>query len=329
LEPNLFTALLGGIIGFVVVQWGLGHDGGLLTQSGPFGWGWEVNQINLTAYFAAIAGFFLGLGYLNHTFKWLLGIPHRPEEQAWDYGIGQGAERYFKLCLDHKVIGIQYLVAVLAFFCVGGFTAMLIRTELFTPNVRLFDPAVYLSLVTEHSVTMLIMASSIVIGPFGNYFLPLMIGAKRMAFPRIEALSFWTFLLSLLILPSMFFFGGSQAGWTGYAPLSDQMHVGHNAYIIAWALAGICTTFAGISFGYTNVVAPSMAHVRSGHAADHFSRRLSVALFAGTRSCAMTSASFPTAAAVCEPLCGSIPMMTTMCTPSLWFARIRSLRRAP
>ncbi len=264
LEPNLFTALLGGIIGFVVVQWGLGHDGGLLTQSGPFGWGWEVNQINLTAYFAAIAGFFLGLGYLNHTFKWLLGIPHRPEEQAWDYGIGQGAERYFKLCLDHKVIGIQYLVAVLAFFCVGGFTAMLIRTELFTPNVRLFDPAVYLSLVTEHSVTMLIMASSIVIGPFGNYFLPLMIGAKRMAFPRIEALSFWTFLLSLLILPSMFFFGGSQAGWTGYAPLSDQMHVGHNAYIIAWALAGVSMTVSAINILATVFLmrAPGMSWTR-------------------------------------------------------------------
>jgi hypothetical protein len=69
-------------------------------------------------------------------------------------------------------------------------------------------------------------------------------------------------------------------------------------------------------------VAPSMAHVRSGHAADQFSRRLSVALFAGTRSCAMTSASFPTAAAVCEPVCGSIPMMTTICTPSLRLRRV-------
>src|SRR5579859_2626692 len=82
LGPNLFTALLGGAVAFVFVQWGLGHDGGLLTQSGPLGLGWEVDQINLAAYFAAIVGFFLGLGYLNFTIKWLLGKPHLPEQQA-------------------------------------------------------------------------------------------------------------------------------------------------------------------------------------------------------------------------------------------------------
>jgi cytochrome c oxidase subunit I len=263
-RPNVFTALLGGVVGFVLVQWVLGHDGGLLTQSGPLSLGWEVNQISLTAYGGAILGFFAGLGYLNFPIKWLLGYREAPEEQADAYGAGAGVERYFRLCLDHKVIGIQYLVAVLAFFCIGGFTAMLIRTELLTPNVRLADPETYLSLVTEHSVTMLIMASSIIIGPFGNYFVPLMIGARRMAYPRLEALSFWTFLLSLLLLPTMFFFGGSQAGWTGYAPLADQMHAGHNAYIAAWAVAGFSLTISGINILATVLLmrAPGMAWSR-------------------------------------------------------------------
>jgi cytochrome c oxidase subunit 1 len=173
-------------------------------------------------------------------------------------------EKYFRLCLDHKVIGIQYLVAIIGFFCVAGFNAMLIRTELLTPNVRLMDPQVYLTVVTEHSVMMLVIASSIIIGPFGNYFIPLMIGAKRMAYPRIEALSFWTFFLSLVILPTSFLFGGSQAGWTGYAPLADQMHVGHNAYITTWALAGTSMTVSAINILATVLMmrAPGMIWTR-------------------------------------------------------------------
>ncbi|GAC1442784.1 MAG: cytochrome c oxidase subunit I [Chloroflexota bacterium] len=259
LGQNVFTAILGGLIGFLLVQGVLGHNGGLLPSAG-----WEVNQINLTAYFALILGFFLGLGYFNHPIKWLLGVTPDPQEQAEAYGVGGGNERYFRLCLDHKVIGMQYLVSIIAFFCIGGFTAMLIRTELLNNNARLVDPEVYLSLVTEHSVTMLIMASSIIIGPFGNYFVPLMIGARRMAFPRIEALAFWTFLLSLLILPMMFFFGGSQAGWTGYAPLADQMHAGHNAYVITWALAGTSMSVSGINIIATILMmrAPGMSWTR-------------------------------------------------------------------
>ncbi|HLJ69507.1 MAG TPA: cbb3-type cytochrome c oxidase subunit I [Chloroflexota bacterium] len=264
IRPNVFTALLGGIIGFVLVQWVLGHDGGLLTQSGPIGLGWETDQISLAAYATAVVGFFIGLGYFNFPVKWLLGRQETIEEQADVYGVGLGPEKYFRLCLDHKVVGIQYLVAVLAFFCIGGFTAMLIRTELLTPNVKLVDPEVYLTLVTEHSVTMLVMASSIIIGPFGNYFVPLMIGAKRMAFPRIEALSFWTFLLALLILPTMFFFGGDQGGWTGYAPLADQLHAGHNAYITCWALAGFSMTVSAINILATVLLmrAPGMSWSR-------------------------------------------------------------------
>jgi cytochrome c oxidase subunit 1 len=111
---------------------------------------------------------------------------------------------------------------------------------------------------------MLIMASSIIIGPFGNYFVPLMIGARRMAFPRIEALAFWAFLLSLLTLPTMFLFDGDQGGWTGYAPLADQMHAGHNAYIVAWALAGISMSASGINIIATVLLmrAPGMSWTR-------------------------------------------------------------------
>ena len=247
LRPTLFTAILGGVLGFVLVRWGLGHRGGLLTPGGPLPSPPHVNQLSLAAYIAAILGFFIGLGYLNYPVKWLLGCGQTPAEDAYAYGVGCGAERYFRLCLDHKVIGIQYLVTIVGFFCVAGSYAMLLRSELLTPNARLVDATAYLTLVTEHSVTMLIVASSIIIGPFGNYFVPLMIGAKRMAYPRIEALSFWTFLLALIVLPTAFVFGGSQTGWTGYAPLAEQMPPGHNAYITTWVLAGFSMTISGIN----------------------------------------------------------------------------------
>ncbi len=243
LRPNVLTAILGGVIGFVFVEWVLGRDGGPLNIT----FGLEVNQILFLSYFAAIIGYFIGLGYFNYPIKWLLGHRATPEEQLWDYGVGAGASRYFRLTLDHKVVGLQYLVGVIVFFCIAGFNAMLIRTELITPNGRLVSPGDYLTLVGEHSVGMLIVTSSVIIGPIGNYFIPLMIGAKRMAYPRIEALSFWLFLLGGLILPTAFIFAGFPTGWTGYAPLADQAHAGQDAYIVTWLLASASIVAAAIN----------------------------------------------------------------------------------
>ena len=92
---------------------------------------------------------------------------------------------------DHKVIGIQYLVGIGMFFFIGGLNAMLIRTELLHPNSPTFSPGQYLTIVGLHGTMMIMMVSSIILGPFGHYFVPLMIGSRRMAFPRLEALSFW------------------------------------------------------------------------------------------------------------------------------------------
>lgn len=243
MRPNLLWAFVLGIFGFCFVQWVLGRDGGPLNLI----WGLEVNQIMFLAYMTAIVLFFAGLGVFNRPVKWILAIPMTEEDELEAYGAYGGISRYFRYTLDHKVIGIQYLVTVILFFTIGGFLAMLIRTELLSPNARLVSPEVYLTLVTEHSVIMLVMASSIIIGAIGNYFIPLFIGSKRMAFPHMEALSFWLFLLALVVMPTAFFFGGSQTGWTGYAPLADQMHAGHDAYVTTWALTGAANTMVGIN----------------------------------------------------------------------------------
>ena len=89
------------------------------------------------------------------------------------------------------MIGNQYLIGIGIFFFIGGLNAMLIRTELLQPNSPVFSPGQYLTIVGLHGAMMIMMVSSIILGPFGHFFVPLMIGSRRMAFPRMEALSFW------------------------------------------------------------------------------------------------------------------------------------------
>ncbi|MGH2448157.1 MAG: cytochrome c oxidase subunit I, partial [Chloroflexota bacterium] len=260
MEQNGFTAIILAVASFSFVEWVLGRDGGFLPSIG-----WEVNQIMFLAYLSAIFFFFLGLGYFNYPISWLLGNQPSREYAEYEYGIvGSPVKKYFRLCLDHKVIGIQYFVAVIGLFMVGGFNAMLIRTELLTPHAKFVDPGVYLTHVGEHSVMMLLVTSSAIIGPFGNYFVPLMIGAKRMAFPRIEALSFWLFLLSAFVLLSGYLFGGFPTGWTGYAPLADEAHAGMNSYIVTFALVGASMSVSGINLIATVLMmrAPGMTWSR-------------------------------------------------------------------
>ena len=117
------------------------------------------------------------------------------------------------------------------FFFVGGLNAMLIRTELLQPVPTLVGPNQYLSLVGMHGTMMMGMMTSGILGPFANYFVPIMIGARRMAFPRIEALTFWLLMAAGFILVSTIFFGGFPTGWTGYEPLNDQAVMGMDSYI--------------------------------------------------------------------------------------------------
>ncbi len=239
---NVFTALLVAVLGFLFIEYVIGRGGGPL-----WAFGLSPNSTLLLAYIVGVLLYLAVLGFFTYPFKWILGGDETQEERLYRYGAVPGIGKYFRLTLDHKIIGAQYLFTVLLFFCVGGFNAMLIRLELTGSNAHYFSPQTYLTLVGEHSVMMLIMASSIIIGPFGNYFVPLMIGAKRMAYPRIEALSFWLFLLSGLVLLTAIFYDGFPTGWTGYAPLADQAHLGMDAYLVAFGLAGTSMIVSGIN----------------------------------------------------------------------------------
>ncbi len=237
---NLLTAVILGVGGYYLGWW-IGH----LINGPSFEYEAKTDENDvalLLGYFFGVAGFLIGLGFANYPISRLLGRPASLREKE-----SEGIGRYFGLCTDHKVVGLQYLVGIGVFFFVGGLNAMLIRAELLKPVPTLVGPNQYLSLVGMHGTMMMGMMTSGILGPFANYFVPLMIGARRMAFPRIESLTFWLLMAAGFILVSTIFFGGFPTGWTGYEPLNDQAVMGMDSYICFFALVGISMALLGLN----------------------------------------------------------------------------------
>jgi cytochrome c oxidase subunit 1 len=236
---NMLTGLVLGIGGWFLGGWiggqiAVGHDYLLAT---------DQNDVGIyMGYLFAVIGWLVGLGFANYPLGRLLGRP--PTLRQHELGTWT---RYFRLCTDHKVVGIQYFFGVGIFFFIGGLNAMLMRTELLRPVEHPWPAGQYLTLVSLHGTMMIMMTSAFILGPFGNYFVPIMIGARRMAFPRLESLTFWLVPAAGLILMSAIAFGGIPTGWTGYAPLADEGRAGMDAYVTAFILIAISLTLVGIN----------------------------------------------------------------------------------
>jgi cytochrome c oxidase subunit 1 len=257
LRPAWHTALIGAVIGYA-----LGHWLGNFMTPGFEATGGGAPDSNDTAivlgYAFLVLGWLIGLGVFNDLIRQMLGrpIPQLEEERE---AIG-GLSRYFRYTLDHKVVGIQYLIGMLVYFFTGGLLAMAIRTELLSPSYHVLSPTAYIQVVGEHGTMMMMMMTSVIVGPFGNYLVPIMIGSKRVAFPRLEALSFWLTPCAYVILLSSFLLGGFPTGWTGYAPLSIQAAEGMDAYAFAFGLMGVSIILAGFNIIVTIICyrAPGM-----------------------------------------------------------------------
>jgi cytochrome c oxidase subunit 1 len=256
--------LLSGIV-LAVVGWLIGGLIGGLIHAKSIAYYTDTagqNDISvLLGYLFAVIGFLVGLGFANYPIRRMLGHPPTLAEHESE---GEGIGRYFRLCTDHKVVGIQYIVGIGVFFFIGGLNAMLIRTELLHPNIHVFGPNQYLTLVGMHGAMMMGMMTSVVLGPFANWLVPLMIGARRMAFPRIEAFTFWLLMASGVVLITTIFLGGFQTGWTGYQPLGDQNTTGYDAYIGFFALVGVSMCLLGLNLLATIITmrAPGMTWAR-------------------------------------------------------------------
>src|SRR6266581_772092 len=254
---NLLTGAILGVGGWYVGWFGAHAIHGL---SIAYFADTDYNELSVyLAYIGGVVGFLVGLGFLNYPLARLRGYPPSLREKE-----GGGIGRYFGLCTDHKVVGIQYLWGIGLFFFIGGLNAMLIRTELLRPSHQVFPAGTYLTIVGLHGTMMMGMMSSGILGPFANYFVPIMIGARRMAFPRIESLTFWLLMAAGGILVTTIFFGGFPTGWTGYAPLGDEGRSGVDAYLMAFILIAISMTLIGINLIATIIImrAPGMTWTR-------------------------------------------------------------------
>ena len=167
------------------------------------------------------------------------------------------------LTTDHKKIGIMYLVLTFVFFMLGGVEALMMRLQLSVPNNTLLTAEHYNQLLTLHGTTMIFLFVVPVMAGFGNYFVPLMIGARDMAFPRLNALSFWLLLLGGIVFYATLFCHPPEAGWWSYPPLSSILYSpsgGQDAWIFLIHITGISSLVGAINFYATivNMRAPGM-----------------------------------------------------------------------
>ncbi|HEY7782360.1 MAG TPA: cbb3-type cytochrome c oxidase subunit I [Ktedonobacterales bacterium] len=271
LLPSFVTGFILAAIGYFVGTWyvytfiGTGHD-----EAGPN----FTEQGILFGLFLAVVGWMIGIGALNEPIRWLLALRDPTHEDDLKLaGKGGGVWRYFRFTTDHKVVGVQYFVYVMIMLAFGGLGAMLIRSELMFPGARLFPPNAYNTIVTMHGMLMILTTITFFTGPFGNFIVPIMIGARDMAFPRLNALSFAFIVPAVPIFLSSPFFGqgqtngtgaGIQTGWTLYGPIADQTGVGMTVLAFAVILAATSSTLGAVNIITTIVTmrAPGMKWTR-------------------------------------------------------------------
>ncbi|MGE0493639.1 MAG: cytochrome c oxidase subunit I [Vulcanimicrobiota bacterium] len=171
--------------------------------------------------------------------------------------------------VDHKRIGILYGVTALVWFIVGGLEALAIRVQLHRPEMRDFvTPEVYNQLFTMHGTTMIFLVVMPLAVAFFNFIVPLQIGARDVAFPRLNAFSYWMFLFGSLILNASWFLGGApNQGWFGYAPLTEHAYnPGHQVdfWIVGLQILGVASIAGALNFITTivNMRAPGMTFMR-------------------------------------------------------------------
>ncbi len=154
--------------------------------------------------------------------------------------------------VDHKRIGMRYFYTGMAFFVIGGVQSLLMRMQLAGPDLELMNPEAYNQLFTMHGLTMMFLFAMPVLSGFGNYFVPLMIGARDMAFPRLNAFGYWVLLGAGIFMYSSFFIGQApNDGWFNYLPLAgEEFTPGINIdfYTLGLIFLGISSTGGAINF---------------------------------------------------------------------------------
>lgn len=203
---------------------------------------WKAEPATVFGALLGVFFFLAGAGAFTDWYKMALGqnVEEMPDESHL------GASRYWGISLDHKVIGIQYMVLAIVLMSVGGLFALIFRTELADTGMQFLTLIEYNTLMSLHGIVMIV---SILVGiaAIMNYAIPLLIGASDMAFPRLNAFSFWIAVPSGIVLLSSMFLGGFDTGWTGYPPLSVRAPLGMQMFFLGVALIGFTSILGSIN----------------------------------------------------------------------------------
>lgn len=193
--------------------------------------------------------FLVGIGSFTDWYRWARG-QETPEPDEIEET--PGWRRYFGVSYDHKVIGIQYAVTSVLLLVVGGTMALIFRVELANSGLELLNFIQFNTLVGIHGI---ITIASMLLGgaAIGNYTVPLLIGARDMAFPRLNSFAFWIAVPGAVLVMASMFLGGFETGWTGYPPLSVTGPMGIQTFFLGVWLVGWSSVLGGL-----NLIATSL-----------------------------------------------------------------------
>jgi len=230
------TGVIGALVGWYAAKHLLNADGQLYDDQVTtlMGCGWVV-------------GFLLGIGALTAPGKWASGRDQNHADEMFLAGQNMGKARYWRFTTDHKVVGVQYIIVTMVLLGAGGLLAMGIRTNLITPGNHFVPQQVYNAFLGVHGMLMILGLIVAVAGPWANFVLPIQVGARDMAFPRLNALSLWTLVAAIPLLLGSLFVGAIDMGWVTQAPISNQSGPGFDLFALSIITFTISTTVAGVN----------------------------------------------------------------------------------
>ncbi|MCA9936482.1 MAG: cbb3-type cytochrome c oxidase subunit I [Ardenticatenaceae bacterium] len=191
-----------------------------------------------------VIGFLSAAGVLTDWFKWMIGL-----KTPLNHGAPAGKpewSRYLNVDVNHKVIGIQYGITSILVLLVGGIFAIIFRIELAQPGMQWLTNDQYNTLFSAHGIVM-IASILLGVGAMTNYLVPLMIGASDMAFPRLNAFSYWVGVPSVVLILAGMAVGGWDTGWVGYAPLSLRAPLGVQLFLLGFWINGFSSIASAIN----------------------------------------------------------------------------------
>src|SRR5574341_1140722 len=249
---GLTKGILGGVIGALI--------GGLLTVAVRAAVGmtpYDEPPVFAIGSVTFLLGFLTGAGAFADWGKQARGLS-TPAHPPYDED-APGWTRYFNFDGNHKIIGVQYAVTSILLMLIGGSFALLFRTELAQPGLQFLVENDYNTFMSLHGIVM-IAGILVGVGAMGNYLVPLMIGAQDMAFPRLNALSYWLLPQGAIILLGSLLIGGFDTGWTGYPPLSAHANLGMQFFFLGVYIVGLSSIVGSINMIVTIVMmrAPGM-----------------------------------------------------------------------